>query len=93
MHDAGLTGFIPQYAVEDEYGWPRYRLDLADPKRKVAAEYDGSSHLGRPSLRRDRDRHNWLDERGWRMRYFTDANLYRGPQGIIRSLQAALKGR
>jgi very-short-patch-repair endonuclease len=93
IHEAGMTGFQAQYPVLDRYGAARYYIDLADPERLVAAEYDGSSHLGRDSLRNDRTRHNWLDERGWRMRYFTDVDLYRNPRGLLRTLRVALRDR
>lgn len=94
IRDAGLMGFVPQYEVLDDYGeYVRYRLDLGDPKRKVAAEYDGASHFERLSVSRDRKRHNWLDERGWRMRYFTAHDLYNDPAGIIRSLRKAMAAR
>jgi very-short-patch-repair endonuclease len=93
LHDAGLRGFVPQLPVCDEYGDERYYLDLGDPSRHVAAEYDGASHLDRDTHRNDRERHNWLDGKGWRMRYFTDRDLYRRPWKIPRDVRAALQGR
>jgi very-short-patch-repair endonuclease len=93
LYDAGLCGFEPQVPVCDGYGFTRYYLDLADRHHRVAAEYDGSSHLGRESLRNDRERHNWLDQQGWRMRYFTDRDLYRRPEWIVRTIRAAISGR
>jgi very-short-patch-repair endonuclease len=93
LHDAGLRGFEPQVPVCDAYGVLRYYLDLADRRRRVAAEYDGASHLERESLRNDRERHNWLDQQGWRMRYFTDRDLYRRPDWIVDTLRAAIRGR
>jgi len=92
LHDAGLVGFEPQVPVPDDR-YPRYVLDLADRKYRVAAEYDGASHLDRARHRADRERHNWLDGRGWRMRYFTDDDLYRRPDRIVRTLRVALDGR
>src|SRR5690606_6754137 len=67
LHDAGLLGFVPQVAVLHN-GFKRYVLDLADEKHKVAAEYDGISHDDPRRRHRDRERHNWLDGQGWRMR-------------------------
>jgi very-short-patch-repair endonuclease len=93
LHDGGLRGFEPQVPACDEFGITRYYLDLADRQRRVAAEYDGSSHLARESMRNDRERHNWLDQQGWRMRYFTDRDLYRRPEWIIRTIRAALNDR
>jgi hypothetical protein len=74
----------------DDWGDPIYRLDLGWRDRKVGAEYDGISHLGRPALRSDRERHNWLAGRDWRMRYFTDRDLYRRPGYIVSVLRGLL---
>lgn len=93
LHDAGLREFEPQVPVYDADGLLRYRVDLADRRRRVAVEYDGSSHLDRQRLRDDRQRHNWLDSMGWRMRYFTDRDLYRRPDWIVTVVTAALGGR
>ncbi|MEK8108019.1 DUF559 domain-containing protein [Micromonospora sp. M12] len=65
---------------------PLYRLDLGYRRHRVGVEYDGSSHLDRVRLRHDRARTNWLAANGWRMRHFTDQDLYRRPSQIIRTL-------
>lgn len=90
IHDAGLTSFEPQVPVLDQYGDLLFMLDLADRELRVAAEYDGSSHLDRRRLRSDRARHNYLSTRGWRMRYFTDKDLYQRPHDIPATLRAAM---
>jgi very-short-patch-repair endonuclease len=90
VHDAGLVMFEPQVQVPDQYGEPLFVIDLADRRLRVAAEYDGSSHLDRRRLRHDRRRHNYLSSRHWRMRYFTDEELYRRPESIPAILRAAL---
>jgi hypothetical protein len=41
-------------------------------------------------MRNDRERHNWLETRGWRMRSFTDRDLYRRPGLIVATMRAAL---
>lgn len=88
--DGRLPPPEPQLWVHDGLGVPRYRLDLGYRKRRVGIEYDGESHLDRDRLRYDRDRVNWLDANGWRMRYFTDRDLYRRPAHIVATLRAAL---
>ncbi len=93
IHEGGLVDFEPQVPVYDENGRARYYLDLADPRRRVGAEYDGASHLSRDRLRQDRARHNWLESAGWRMRYFTDRDLYARPAEIVRILRAACTDR
>jgi very-short-patch-repair endonuclease len=89
LYDGGLRCFVPQLPVLDEDGFVRYYLDLADEATLVAAEFDGASHLDRTRLRADRDRHNWLEGRGWRMRYFTDRDIYYRPDGIVDTLGRA----
>ncbi|MEH0927485.1 DUF559 domain-containing protein [Micromonospora sp. CPCC 205558] len=88
--DGGLPPPEPQLWVADRFGIPLYRLDLGYRERRVGIEYDGLSHLDRDRLRRDRERVNWLSAAGWRMRYFTDRDLYRRPQHIKDTIRAAL---
>jgi very-short-patch-repair endonuclease len=88
--DAGFSGFQPQLPVLTDAGYPRYYLDLGNPVRRIGVEYDGSSHLDRARMRTDRTRHNWLTDRGWRMRYFTDHDLYSRRAHIIDTVARAL---
>jgi hypothetical protein len=89
LHDGGVRGLTPQVSVVDDSGRPRYRIDLADEEHRVGLEYDGVSHLDRPRMRVDRARHNWLSERGWTMRYFTDHDIYRDPDSVVPTALAA----
>ncbi|GAB3850448.1 hypothetical protein GCM10029963_36680 [Micromonospora andamanensis] len=86
----GLPPPEPQLWVHDADGFRRYRLDLGYRERRVGIEYDGVSHLDREGLRYDRERVNWLDAQGWRMRYFTDRDLYRRPHYITATIRTAL---
>lgn len=88
--DGGLPVPEPQMWIHDRHGIPRFRIDLGYRERRVGVEYDGLSHLDREHMRYDRDRINWLDANGWRMRYFTDRDLYRRPSHILATLRAAL---
>lgn len=88
--DGGLPPPEPQLWVADRNGIPLYRLDLGYRERRIGIEYDGLSHLDRDRLRYDRERVSWLDAAGWRMRYFTDLDLYRRPQHIKATIRAAL---
>jgi Protein of unknown function (DUF559) len=83
--DAGLPAPEPQVWVED-----RYRIDLAYRHRRIGIEYDGRSHLDRARLATDRARMNWLDSRGWTMRYFTARDLYDRPGQLVATVRAAL---
>lgn len=91
LHDNRLSGFEPQLLVVDDGA--HYYLDLGNRSARVGAEYDGASHLDRANLRRDRRRHNVLESLGWRMRYFTDHDIYYDRAGIIATLRTALARR
>jgi hypothetical protein len=88
--DAGLPVPEPQLWIRDEYGTLLYRLDLGYREQRVGLEYDGRSHSERWRLRGDRERMNWLDDHGWKMRYFTDRDLYQRPSYIISEVRSAL---
>ncbi|WP_405427091.1 hypothetical protein [Micromonospora sp. NBC_00617] len=88
--DGGLPLPEPQLWVTDGFGIRLYRLDLGYRERRVGIEYDGRSHLDGDRLRCDRERVKWLDAAGWRMRYFTDRDLYRRPEYIRATIRAAL---
>ncbi|MFI6064737.1 DUF559 domain-containing protein [Micromonospora sp. NPDC051227] len=88
--DGGLPPPEPQLWVTDRHGIPLYRLDLGYRERRIGIEYDGLSHLNRDRIRHDRERINWLAAAGWRMRYFTDRDLYRRPEHIKATIRAAL---
>lgn len=88
--DSGLPAPEPQLWVYDDYGAPRYRLDLGYEQYRVGLEYDGMSHVERSRMCADRDRMNWLDAHGWTMRYFTDQDLYRRPSYIVAQVRSAL---
>jgi hypothetical protein len=87
LFDAGFTGFIPQLLVTD--GRVRHHLDLGDPELRVGAEYDGRSHADPARLGPDRERHNFLSDMGWRMRYFTGFAIYRRPARVIATVRRA----
>ena len=93
LHDARLPAPKPQLEVLDEWGVERYRLDLGFEEQRVGLEYDGASHLDRRRMRGDRSRHNWLSDRGWTMRYFTDEDLYRRPDHLVSTARSALLSR
>ncbi|MEV1288309.1 type IV toxin-antitoxin system AbiEi family antitoxin domain-containing protein [Micromonospora sp. NPDC049679] len=93
LHDGRLPAPQPQLAVVDEWGVKRHRFDLGYEDQRVGIEYDGSSHLDRARMRHDRRRHNWLAARGWRMRYFTDEDLYRWPERLVHTVRSTLTPR
>jgi Protein of unknown function (DUF559) len=88
--DGRLPPPEPQLWVANFYGTVVYRVDLGYEQQRVGVEYDGRSHLD--SVEKDRFRHNWLVENGWRMRYFTARDLYQDPGGIVAMVKALLAG-
>jgi very-short-patch-repair endonuclease len=93
LHDGRLPTPRPQLEIADEWGVVRYRTDLGYDAQLVGVEYDGSSHAGLGRMRDDRQRHNWLDDHGWRMRYVTDVDLYRRPGMVVDTVRTALNAR
>jgi very-short-patch-repair endonuclease len=66
--EAGLTGFEPQFAVP---GLP-YRVDLADPARRIVLEADSFAHHGsRDALERDCRRYDELVRARWTVLRFS----------------------
>ncbi|MFC7619056.1 type IV toxin-antitoxin system AbiEi family antitoxin domain-containing protein [Microlunatus sp. GCM10028923] len=73
--EAQLPAPVPQYVVYDN-GAPVYRLDLADPTVKYAAEYDGQDHHFTASQRKyDERRRDWLRRHGWTIIVFDRDSL------------------
>ncbi len=88
---SGLPSPVPQYVVRDGGGTFIARVDLAYPRAKVAIEADGYAfHSGRRDFERDRVRQNRLINAGWRVLRFTQAQLAKDPQAIVRKVSAAV---
>jgi very-short-patch-repair endonuclease len=68
--DAGLLGFVPQQPVRLSNG-ATVRVDLGDPRRRLALEADSFEHHGsRRALRDDCRRYDELLRVGWRVLRF-----------------------
>ncbi|BCB84621.1 hypothetical protein [Phytohabitans suffuscus] len=83
IHDGLLPAPEPQLAVRDDAGRVRCHVDLGYAEERVGVVYDGDSRLDQP-------RHNWLETRGWRLRYFTDDDLFGDPDLLVQTVRAAL---
>lgn len=82
--DARLPTPQPQYVVRDDRGFPVYRLDLADPAARYAAEYDGQDHHFTATQRKyDERRRDWLRRRGWTIVVFDRASLAAPNAGLV----------
>lgn len=68
------------------------RTDLALAKLKIAIEYDGSWHVLREQLARDRARSNALTAAGWIVVHVT-AEMLAHPERLIAAVQAAVAQR
>ena len=79
---AGLPA--PHVQVEVADGPRRHRLDVGWEEELVGAEFDGlEAHMTRQQLAADRDRHNWLTERNWRLLHFTATDVYRQHERMV----------
>jgi very-short-patch-repair endonuclease len=87
--DAGLPA--PQLQVEVGGPGRRHRVDLGWEERLLAAEFDGlTAHMTRHQLADDRDRHNWLTDRGWRLLHFTGVDVYRRADAMVATVRRHL---
>lgn len=69
---------VPDVQIEVVADGRRHRLDVGWRECRLAAEFDGlEAHMTRHQLAQDRDRHNWLTERGWTLLHFTAVDVYR----------------
>ncbi|MGY1594163.1 hypothetical protein ACI79D_19465 [Geodermatophilus sp. SYSU D00708] len=81
---------------------PRVQIDLAGEGRTcfldmgweeecVGVEFDGlEAHMTREQLTADRDRHNWVTERGWTLLHFTATDVYRRHLAMVARTARAL---
>ena len=80
---------VPQYAVV-HHGHLVARVDLGLPEWRLAIEYDGTWHVLREQLERDRLRLNRLHEAGWTVLHVTAAML-RHPDEVVATVRAAMQ--
>jgi hypothetical protein len=91
-YDAGLPPPQLQWWVLDDDGVERYRLDLAEPELRYAAEYDGQDfHTAAVDRAHDTHRRTWLhDERAWLLDVFDRDDVYSRQGDPIARLQAGI---
>lgn len=88
-HDLGFDHLVVQYRVP---GTP-YRLDLADPARRIAIEYDGEHHGYSDQHTRDVERRNRLSALGWTVIVVTKRQLFRTPAELATQITLAFRDR
>lgn len=92
-YDACLPKPEAQLWIRDDWGREVYRLDLALPETRYAAEYDGEGHHSSDEdVARDEDRRDWMrDERGWTIDSFRKDAVYGRNTDITKRLRAGLR--
>lgn len=90
---AGLPEPEVNMWVEDESRQPRYRLDLAYPRLKIAVEYDGRWHDSPEQRAKDDARRAWLRSRGWIVIVVRAEGLYETPEATLALVVQALEER
>lgn len=81
----------PEVQLEVVADGRRHRLDVGWREHRLAAEFDGlEAHMTRQQLAQDRDRHNWLTERGWTLLHFTAVDVYRRWEGMADTVRRNL---
>lgn len=77
-YDAGLPRPELQWWVHDDRGVAVYRIDIALPEIRFAAEYDGHRFHDEDDQREhDVERRTWLDEtRHWQLEVFVQDDVY-----------------
>jgi len=91
-----VQGGLPVPRVNPEVYCPaagvKYRVDMGYVKEKVGPEYDGAYHGTREQMRLDARRRAQLQEAGWMLINFTDADLD-NPKQMVRLVESALVHR
>ncbi len=89
LFDAGYTGFVAQYEIYHQ-GEFVARVDLGDPRPRVAVETDSFRwHAGRGPFRSDRVRGNRIAAAGWTVLRATPEDAADGRE-LLRSLRRIL---
>lgn len=92
-YDACLPKPEAQLWILDAGGRELYRLDLALPEARYAAEYDGEEHhSSTEDLTHDEDRRAWIrNERGWTIDSFRKDAVYGRNTDITKRLREGLR--
>jgi hypothetical protein len=90
---ATLLGWPTEYVVPTKGlpGYPsHYKLDIANPKRRIAIEVDGQSHSSKAVRAKDIKKTRFLEERGWTVLRFRNAEVLRNLSAVLWVIQQAL---
>ncbi len=88
--EGGLPAPDLQVRVGTDVFWRE--MDMAWRQQRVGAEFDGLvAHMTADQLRSDRERHNWLTERGWTLLHFTATDVYTRHEAMVATVARALR--
>ncbi len=92
MLEGGTSGFIPQLRLRAR-GFAA-RVDLGDPRRRIALEADGFAwHGDRAALARDCRRYDELVARDWLVLRFTWEHVVGHPAWVALMVRSACRRR
>lgn len=85
------TGLLPYVVVthmKRNSGYPtNYKLDLADPQRKLGIEIDGNSHCLLSRQAQDRKKEEFLKTLGWTVLRFSNKQALEETEECVRIIQ------
>jgi hypothetical protein len=71
-----LLNYIEPTKIPRGNGYPtHYKLDIANPLRKIAVEIDGGSHYALTRRAQDEKKSKFLESRGWSVLRFTNDEI------------------
>ena len=65
---------------------PPYVLDFAERRLKLAVEIDGPSHFVEGAAEKDAARTGYLEEKGWTVVRFTNADVVEGLDAVVEAI-------
>lgn len=72
-------------------GYPsHYKLDIANPALRIAIEVDGQSHSSKAVRAKDMKKTRFLEERGWTVLRFRNAEVLEDMPTVLRMIRQAL---
>ncbi|MEE4350265.1 MAG: endonuclease domain-containing protein [Pacificimonas sp.] len=80
-------GHLNGHKFRRQFPIERYIADFACPAARLIIEADGNHHDGNDY---DRRRDAWLAAQGWRVLRFTNDDVYRNLDGVLRMIELAL---
>ncbi|MFH0981848.1 MAG: DUF559 domain-containing protein [Planctomycetota bacterium] len=81
------TGWVAEFAIPTkkarDSGYPTcYKVDLANPKRRIAVEVDGNSHHPLKRQAEDRKQDALLESLGWKVLRFWNAEILQDVKAV-----------